>query len=88
MSRAERFDHWANAWQDLAAQLVQLSEEYRLAHASAFSSATGTDTARKAKADEVTSALRLKRNQLEVEERGAYHRMIFLRGSAGEREER
>lgn len=85
MTRAESFDRWVNTWQELALRLVQVSEDYRLAHASAFNSLEkGTDTARKAHADAATSELRLKRNQLEVEERVAYHRTIFLRGSAGE----
>lgn len=86
LSHAEAFDRATDAWSALALQLVSAAEDYRTAHAAAFNEAKGTDTARKAAADQLTSAQRLARNKLEVEERKAYHVMIFLRGSAGEQE--
>lgn len=83
----QAFDRALEAWSGLALLLVDAAEAYRAAHASAFNEAKGTDTARKAAADQATSGLRLTRDKAEIEERRAYHQMIFLRGSAGEREE-
>ena len=61
---------------------------YRLAHAKATSASQAkTDSGRKAEADEATSAQRLVRDRAELARDAAYHRMIGIRGSAGERQQ-
>ena len=87
LAQAQAFDRALQLWSDAARLLANAKEAYRLAHAQAYLTATGTDSVRKASADVATSALRLTRDNLEVEERATYHHMIALRGSAGEREE-
>jgi hypothetical protein len=83
-ANAESFHRLLTLWREAAQLLAAAKEAYRLAHAQAYISTTGTDSVRKANADVQTTALRLTRDQLEVEERASYHYMIALRGSAGE----
>lgn len=85
MTKEDAFGMTLDAWRKKAKAHAIAKEAYRSAHAAAFASSEGrTESARKAEADIVTSEARLARDLAEVEERAAYHAMIFLRGSAGE----
>jgi hypothetical protein len=85
MSNRDTFESVLNAWSVAEEARIVAAERYREAHARAFNAAKGTDTARKAAADESTSALRLDRDFAESKATKLHHRVIFYRGSAGER---
>lgn len=87
MSRAQTFESVLDAWSAAEEARIIAAEHYREAHARAFNEAKGTDTARKAAADSKTSQLRLDRDFAELKASRLYHRVIFYRGSAGERSE-
>mgnify|MGYP000904053021 CR=1 FL=1 len=75
-------------WTERANACIDATEAYRLAHAKATSASQAkTDSGRKAEADEATSAQRLVRDRAELARDAAYHRMIGIRGSAGERQQ-
>lgn len=75
------------AWRVAEERRILTGEEYREAHARAFrAQEKATDAARKAYADETTSKLRLDRDFAESAAMLAHHRVVFYRGSAGERE--
>ncbi len=75
-------------WTDRATAHAKAAEAYRLAHAKAFQTSDGKNAdARKADADAATSAERLARELAEVARDAAYHRLIGIRGSAGERQQ-
>lgn len=75
-------------WTARAEAHAKAAEAYRLAHANAFRASDGKNAdARKADADAATSAERLARELAEVARDAAYHRLIGIRGSAGERQQ-
>lgn len=84
-TKADAFGLALDAWKERAITHMRAKEDYRLAHAKAFSESQGkTESARKAEADAATTNERLARDLVEIEVHAAYHTMIFLRGSAGE----
>lgn len=75
-------------WTARATAYAEAAEAYRVAYAKAITASSGTtDAKRKADADEATTALRLTRERAEIARDAAYHRLIGLRGSAGERQQ-
>lgn len=84
-TKADAFGLALDAWKEHAITHTRAKEDYRLAHAKAFSESQGKNAdARKADADAATTEQRLARDLAEIEAEAAYHTMIFLRGSAGE----
>lgn len=82
--RESKFLGALQVWADSALHLADKVEACRVAHARSVVGAEGDKLTRRAIADIATSELRLARNKCRAEERAHYHRMIFLRGSAGE----
>jgi len=79
------FDEALAEYKGTAEAHVIAQETYRAKHAMLFSrSEAKTADAKKAEADIATSIERLQRDKLEIAKDCAYHRVIFLRGSAGE----
>jgi molecular chaperone GrpE (heat shock protein) len=75
-------------WTARAIAHAEAAEAYRLAHAQATTASQAkTDAARRADADAATTTQRLARERAEIARDAAYHRMIGLRGSAGERQQ-
>jgi hypothetical protein len=75
------FEDALSAWSAAATDHVAARETYRLAHGKAALEATAKNAeGRKAEADAKTAVFRAERDQLEIAERVAFHRMIHLRG--------
>lgn len=86
--REQTFISVLEAWEAAESKRIVLAEQYREAHARATSeSQAKTDAARKADADSKTSALRLSRDMAEKDATVLHHKVVFYRGSAGERRE-
>jgi hypothetical protein len=86
MDREAKFIEALETWERAEETRVECAEAYRSAHAAALTASDAkADTARKAAADGATSELRGKRDRAELTATVAHHRLIFYRGSAGER---
>lgn len=79
------FEQALTLWGQLAFDLADARESYRIAHGDALGKSLAKNAeGRKAEADQQTASLRAKRNRLEIEERMAFHRMVHLRGGGAE----
>jgi len=74
------------AWEAAEERRIVAAEDYRVSHAKATAESTAKNAeGRKADADVATSAKRLERDRAELAATAAHHRLVFYRGSAGER---
>lgn len=85
MTTEMRFGDVLAAWRAASEAHQRAAEAYRLAHGRALCESLGKNAeVRKADADEATAVLRERRDVALLDRVEAHHRLIWVRGSAGE----
>ena len=80
----ETFIHAVETYREAAEYAIRAEEDYRVMHAKALTEAEGSNAEkRKAFADQVTSKLRLARDEAALRREIALHMVQYLKAAAG-----